>query len=69
MTVKKRGRPAGPDMRYFSVGLPTAINGRLRRQIERMGTTLTGYVRQAVLLRLETDEATDPMVRLQDQAR
>lgn len=57
---KKRGRPPGPPVRYLYVGLPERLDERAVRQAERLGLTITGYVRQAVAMTVERDEATDP---------
>jgi hypothetical protein len=36
---------------------------RVERQAERLGITVTAYIKQATSRALETDEATDPLLR------
>lgn len=57
---KSRGRPPGAPTRKFLVSVPIALDSRASRQAERLGLSLGGYIRQALSLAVERDEATDP---------
>jgi hypothetical protein len=56
---RKKGKPTG------RVELRAELEwiARLERQASRLGIGISAYVRQAVSLRLEQDEASDPQTR------
>ena len=58
---KKNDPPASRDR--VDLRADPAWVARLERQADRLGITITAYVKQAVSRALEADEATDPTLR------
>jgi hypothetical protein len=55
-----------PERDRIDLRVDPEIRERLNRQAERFGMRLSPYIRQAVIEKLERDEATDPE-RLRDE--
>jgi hypothetical protein len=53
---RKKGKPTG----RIELRAELEFIARLERQASRLGIGISAYVRQAVSLRLEQDEASDP---------
>lgn len=50
-----------PDPRErLDLRLSPELRERIARQVERFSGGMSGYIRQAIIERLERDEATDP---------
>jgi len=59
---RKPGEPDlanGPQFRYTLCAAPAWL-ARIEVQAKRFGTTTSGYIRRAVIGRMERDEASDP---------
>lgn len=59
MADNKKGPNRKADAR-FELRLKQELLERVERQAERLGINATNYIRQAVTLQLEQDEATQP---------
>lgn len=49
-----------PERDRFDLRIDPEIRARIERQAQRFGQKMTPYVMQAIIERLERDEASDP---------
>jgi hypothetical protein len=58
--MARPGQPSGLSRDRIDLRADPAWVARVERQAERLGITVTAYVKQATSRALEADEATDP---------